>query len=47
MSLDGTTPAEAKGIQVKGESKWLTIIQNASYPMKLDNLEEGFNPTQS
>jgi len=30
MALDGKTPAEACGIQVKGENKWLTIIQNAS-----------------
>jgi putative transposase len=30
MGLDGRTPAEAAGIQVKGDNKWLTIIQNAS-----------------
>ena len=30
MGLDGKTPAEAAGIQVKGDDKWLTIIQNAS-----------------
>ena len=30
MALDGKTHAEACGIQVKGEKKWLTIIQNAS-----------------
>ena len=29
MALDGKTPAEAAGIQVKGKNKWLTIIQNA------------------
>ena len=28
--LDGKTPAEACGIQVKGENKWITLIQNAS-----------------
>jgi len=28
--LDGKTPAEACGIEVKGENKWLTLIQNAS-----------------
>ena len=27
--LDGKTPAEACGIQVKGNNKWITIIQNA------------------
>jgi len=30
MGLNGKTPAEAAGIQVKGEKRWLTIIQNAS-----------------
>ena|SRR5712692_10589927 len=29
MGLGGRTPAEAAGIQVKGENKWITIIQNA------------------
>ncbi len=29
MALDGKTPAEAAGIEVKGNNKWLTIIQNA------------------
>jgi len=27
--LDGKTPAEACGIEIKGENKWLTLIQNA------------------
>jgi transposase-like protein len=31
-SLDGKTPAEAAGIKVEGENKWLTLIQNASRP---------------
>jgi transposase-like protein len=30
MGLDGKTPAEKAGIDVKGQDKWLTIIQNAS-----------------
>ena len=29
-ALDGKTPAEACGITVEGEDKWLTLIQNAS-----------------
>jgi transposase-like protein len=29
MALDGKTPAEVAGIQVKGKDKWLTLIQNA------------------
>ena len=28
--LDGKTPAEACGIEVKGKNKWLTLTQNAS-----------------
>ena len=28
--LDGKTPSEACGIEVKGKNKWLTLIQNAS-----------------
>ena len=30
MALDGKTPAEVAGIDVQGENKWLTLIQNAS-----------------
>jgi transposase-like protein len=30
-ALEGKTPAEVCGIQVNGENKWLTIIQNASH----------------
>ena len=29
-ALDGKTPAEACGIRVEGNNKWLTLIQNAS-----------------
>ncbi|MGA3108627.1 MAG: DDE-type integrase/transposase/recombinase [Candidatus Bathyarchaeia archaeon] len=29
MALKGRTPAEAAGITVEGENKWLTLIQNA------------------
>jgi len=29
MGLNGKTPAEAAGISVKGQDKWLTLIQNA------------------
>ena len=29
-ALDGKTPAELAGIQVKGKDKWFTLIQNAS-----------------
>ena len=28
--LKGKTPAEACGIEIEGENKWLTLIQNAS-----------------
>jgi len=30
MALGGKTPAEACGIEVQGENKWITLIQNAS-----------------
>ena len=30
MALHGTTPADKAGIEIKGENKWITIIQNAS-----------------
>jgi hypothetical protein len=37
MALDGRTLAEAAGIKVEGENKWLTIIQNASQNVKKQN----------
>ncbi len=30
MALKGKTPAEVAGIEIQGENKWLTLIQNAS-----------------
>ena len=30
-ALDGKTPADACGIDVKGENKWVTLIQNAAH----------------
>ena len=30
MALDNKTPAEVAGIEVEGDNKWLTLIQNAS-----------------
>ena len=29
MALDGKTPADLAGIQIQGQNKWLTLIQNA------------------
>ena len=29
-ALNGKTPADLAGIQVDGENKWLTLMQNAS-----------------
>lgn len=29
--LNGKTPAEACGIKIEGENKWLTLIQNANH----------------
>jgi putative transposase len=33
-ALDGKTPAEACGIQIQGENKWKTLIENASKTKK-------------
>ena len=30
-ALEGKTLAEACGVRIEGQDKWLTIIQNASY----------------
>lgn len=30
MGLNGKTPAEACGITIEGDNKWITLIQNAS-----------------
>jgi len=30
MALDNKTPAEKCGIEINGENKWLTLIQNAA-----------------
>ena len=30
MVLDGMTPSKKCGIKIKGENKWVTLIQNAS-----------------
>jgi putative transposase len=32
--LDGKTPAEACGIEIRGDNKWITLIQNASQTAK-------------
>ena len=39
MALEGRTPAEESGTTVKGENKWLTLIQNASHPSSLKKSE--------
>ena len=36
QSLKGKTPAEACGIEVVGENKWITLIQNASHHSTLN-----------
>jgi hypothetical protein len=30
-TLKGKTPAEVCGIEIKGENKWKTLIENAKY----------------
>jgi transposase-like protein len=34
-ALKGKTPAEACGISVEGENRWMTLIQNAAIPRRL------------
>jgi transposase-like protein len=34
MALKGKTPSEAAGIEIKGENKWMTLIQNAEKTAK-------------
>jgi putative transposase len=33
--LEGKTPAETCGIELKGDNKWVTLIQNASVKEKI------------
>ncbi|MGA8905776.1 MAG: hypothetical protein WB661_12305 [Candidatus Bathyarchaeia archaeon] len=48
MALDGQTPADKAGIQVEGENKWLTLIQNAAtHPTKFDNDKNQGEPIQT
>lgn len=37
MALNGRTPAEACGIEVLGPNKWITLIQNASRPTRVNS----------
>jgi hypothetical protein len=46
-ALKGKTPAEAAGIEIQGENKWLTLIQNARMKDAKCNVEELFNATAS
>ena len=36
MGLDGDTPANRAGIEIQGDNKWLTIIQNAKFSLPND-----------
>jgi len=35
--LKGKTPAEACGIKIEGNNKWITLIQNASYRLTVND----------
>ena len=38
MALDGQTPADKAGIEIQGDTKWLTLIQNVTKKnYQLDN----------
>jgi putative transposase len=39
--LGGKTPAEAAGITVEGQNKWMTIIQNAKHLQSVNSPESG------
>ena len=39
-ALEGKTPAEACGIEIKGEDKWKTLIQNARVNVKDSELKK-------
>jgi transposase-like protein len=43
MGLDGATPADKAGINIQGDNKWLTLIQNAAAndPTKVYSKKEG------
>jgi transposase-like protein len=34
QGIDNRTPSELAGIEVRGENKWITLIQNAAHPTK-------------
>ena len=34
-ALGGKTPADASGIEIQGNNKWITLIQNASQQTKV------------
>ena len=36
-ALGGRTPADACGIAIGGENKWLTLIQNASHVQRVNS----------
>jgi transposase-like protein len=40
MGLEGKTPADLSGIEVQGQDKWLTLIQNASQISKVQELSK-------
>ena len=44
MGLQGRTPAEAAGVRVEGENKWLTIIQNAAKLRNAKSISEPLSP---
>jgi len=37
QALKGKTPAEVAGINVEGENRWLTLIQNAARKQKTND----------
>jgi hypothetical protein len=45
---NGRTPSQLAGIEVEGENRWLTLIQNAAdHPTKLDSHIKRRHPTRA
>jgi hypothetical protein len=38
MALDNRTPAEAAGIEIQGDNKWVSLIQNGAKKTRRDEL---------
>jgi transposase-like protein len=44
QGLNGKTPADACGIEIKGDNKWMTLIQNAKLSPNSSQPKHSVNP---